>query len=175
MTGIVYIATSLDGFIARTDGSVDWLPEPADDAGTDFADLMDSVDALVMGRKTYDTVLGFGVWPYGTKPVFVLTHRDLTPPDDPAAYVESIAGSPAEITAQLRERGYNNLYIDGGSTIQAFLRAGEIHRLIITRIPVLLGQGVSLFGELEGDIQLTCLRSEKIAGGLEQAEYEVTG
>jgi len=177
MTGIVYIATSLDGFIARKDGGLDWLPSPGDESESDsiFDTFLESVDALVMGRNTYDMVQSFGVWPYRDKPVFVLSHRPVDPPQDSSAQVNSISGTPETIVSDLASYGLKNLYIDGGKTIQAFLRAGEIHRLIVTRIPVLLGGGIPLFGELEADVVFKCIRAERLANGLEQAEYEITG
>jgi dihydrofolate reductase len=175
MPGIVYIATSLDGFIARKDGGLDWLPTPDNDTEVDasFDTFLNSIDALVMGRNTYDMVQSFGVWGYGDKPVFVLTHRSIDPPEDSAACVEAISGEPEEVVAELASRDLNNLYIDGGNTIQAFLRSGQIQRLIVTRIPVLLGAGIPLFGKLEADVKLKCIRAELLANGLEQAEYEV--
>jgi len=175
MTGIVYIATTLDGFIARKDGGLDWLPSPGEESESDssFDTFLESVDALVMGRNTYDMVQSFGVWSYGDKPVFVLSHRPIDPPQDSVARVEAISGTPGKIVSDLADHGLKNLYIDGGETIQEFLRAGEIHRIIITRIPVLLGEGIPLFGELEDDVILKCIRTEKLANGLEQAEYEI--
>jgi len=172
MTGIVYIASSLDGYIARQDGSLDWLPTSSEsDFG--FGEFLASVDALVMGRNTYDMVISFDSWAYGDIPVFVLSHRPITMPGDSNARVAAISGSPAEIVAELAERGLQNLYIDGGETIQTFLRAGQIQKIIVTRIPVLLGSGIPLFGKLENDVLLKCVRSELLPGGLEQAEYEV--
>jgi dihydrofolate reductase len=173
MTGIVYIATSLDGFIARKDGGLDWLPTPSDDDDLGFGAFFESIDALVMGRNTYDMVLSFGAWAYGDTPVFVLTHRPIDQPQDPAACVESMSGSPEEVVTQLSSRSLKNLYLDGGQTIQDFMRAGQIQRIIVTRIPVLLGQGISLFGPLEQDIQFKCVRVEVLSNGLEQAEYEI--
>jgi dihydrofolate reductase len=173
MTGIVYIATSLDGFIARKDGGLDWLPTPSDDDDLGFGAFFESIDALVMGRNTYDMVLSFGAWAYGDTPVFVLTHRPIDQPQDPAACVESMSGSPEEVVTQLSSRSLKNLYVDGGQTIQDFMRAGQIQRIIVTRIPVLLGQGISLFGPLEQDIQFKCVRVEVLSNGLEQAEYEI--
>jgi dihydrofolate reductase len=173
MTGIVYIATSLDGFIARKDGGLDWLPTPSDDDDLGFGAFFESIDALVMGRNTYDMVLSFGAWAYGDTPVFVLTHRPIDQPQDPAACVESMSGSPEEVVTQLSSRSLKNLYVDGGQTIQDFMRAGQIQRIIVTRIPVLLGQGISLFGPLEQDIQFKCVRVEFLSNGLEQAEYEI--
>lgn len=173
MPGIVYIATSLDGFIAREDGGLDWLPQPGEGNDFGFGAFMSGIDALVMGRNTYDTVLGFDGWAYQDTPVFVMTHRDIESPRDPVARVEGISGSPRDVVATLATRGFERLYIDGGQTVQSFLEAGEIHRLLITRIPVLLGQGIPLFGELVRDINFACLRTEILPGGLEQAEYEI--
>jgi dihydrofolate reductase len=173
MTGIVYIATSLDGFIARIDGGLDWLPTPSGDDDLGFGNFFETIDALVMGRNTYDKVLSFDAWAYGNTPVVVLTHRPLKQPEDPTACVERMSGSPEQIVAQLSKRSFNNLYIDGGQTIQEFMRAGQIHRVIITRVPVLLGQGIPLFGESREDVRLKCIRVERLSNGLEQAEYEV--
>jgi dihydrofolate reductase len=130
------------------------------------------VDALVIGRKTYETVLAFETWPYGQKPVFVLSTRAL-PPAPPAAVIEHMSGEPAEIVSRLAGRGFKHAYVDGGITIQQFLRAGLIQRLIITRIPVLLGAGIPLFGALPGDIVLRHVGTRQFPGGLVQSEYEV--
>lgn len=174
MPGIVYIATSLDGFIARNDGGLDWLPSPDGDDDLGFGAFFGSIDALVMGRNTYDMILSFGSWAYGDTPVFVLSHRPIAQPEDPAARVEVISGSPGQVVAELSRRNLSNLYVDGGQTIQAFLRDGQIQRMIITRIPVLLGEGISLFGALEQDVTLKCVRVELLGNRLEQAEYQVT-
>ncbi len=173
MTGLVYIATSLDGFIARVNGALDWLPVPEGEEDFGFGEFMASIDALVMGRNTYEAVRGFDGWAYGSVPVFVLTHRPITEPEDAAANVEAICESPAELVAALAKRGYHRLYIDGGNIIQQFLRAGLIQNIIITRIPVLLGDGIPLFGQLGADIALRCMRTRLLPGGLEQSEYEV--
>lgn len=171
MKGSVFIATSLDGFIARPDGAIDWLPhETTEDHGYD--PFIDSVDAIVMGRLSYETVLGFNGWFYGTKPVYVLSSRPI--PSAPiGAVVERLAGEPHEIAAELCRRGVRDAYIDGGVTIQRFLRAGLIHRLIITRIPVLLGTGRPLFGELAADIRLAHVRTRSWPSGLVQSEYKI--
>ena len=118
MAGVVYIAMSLDGFIARPDGRLDWLEAPDTDNRTqdDFEQFLAGVDAIVMGRNPYDTVLSFGVWAYGDKPVFVLTHRPLSQPEDPQASVEAITGEPAAIIATLAARSLRTLYVDGGIT-----------------------------------------------------------
>lgn len=171
MKSSVFIATSLDGFIARPDGALDWLPA---DGGEEhgYAAFMASVDALVIGRHTYDTVLGFDAWPYGDKRVFVLSTRPLPPP--PAgAIVEQMAGEPADIVARLETRGVQHAYVDGGITVQRFLRAGLIERLIITRVPVLIGTGIPLFGDLPQDVLLGHVRTRQYATGLVQSEYVV--
>jgi dihydrofolate reductase len=172
----VYIATSLDGFIARENGDLDWLPsggggENGEDYG--YKAFMDTVDVLVMGRNTYEKVLTFGDWPYGTKPVVVLSSRSLPIPEHITRSVESISCPPAELVSRLAARGARHLYIDGGKTIQGFLNAGLIQRIIITRIPVLIGSGISLFGPLQRDIKLRHIETRQFSSGLVQGEYEV--
>jgi dihydrofolate reductase len=133
---------------------------------------MASVDALVIGRNTYETVLAFDTWPYAKKPVFVLSTNALQAA--PAeAIVEHMAGAPAEIVARLTARGIQHAYVDGGITIQEFLRAGLIQRLIVTRVPVLIGTGIPLFGPTNGDIALEHIATRHYASGLVQSEYEV--
>src|ERR1051325_2485014 len=171
MKASVFIATSLDGFIARSDGGLDWLP-PGGGEPHGYDEFMETVEALVIGRKTYETVLGFDAWPYGEKPVFVLSTRRLAGAPAGAA-VEHMFGAPAEIVAQLSARGIGHIYIDGGITIQGFLRAGLIQRLTITRIPVLLGDGIPLFGATERDIVLTHIATRQYASGLVQSKYAV--
>ena len=165
----VFIGTSLDGFIARADGALDFLP-PGGGEPHGYDEFMATVDALVIGRKTFETVLTFDAWPYAEKPVFVLSTRPLaTPP--PGAVVERMAGPPADIVSQLAVRGVKHVYVDGGMTIQRFLRAGLIQRLIITRVPVLIGSGIPLFGALEHDVPLTHVATRQYASGLVQSEY----
>lgn len=172
----VYIVTSLDGFIAREDGSLDWLrtPErslPGEDFG--YAAFMESVDALVIGRATYETVLGFDHWPYADKRVMVLSSRTLPLPDDPVADVSIRSLSPEEAVQQLAEDGVRHVYLDGGRTIQGFLRAGLVDELILSRIPVLIGRGLPLFGELPADISLHHLATKTFANGLVQSRYRI--
>ena len=170
MKASVFIGISLDGFIARPDGAFDFLPEDAEPHGYD--EFMASVDTLVIGRKTFETVLTFPTWPYGDKRVVVLSSRPL---DLSAARgeVEQMAGPPAEIAARLTATGSRHAYIDGGITIQGFLRAGLIQRLLITRVPVLIGEGVPLFGTLPRDVRLRHVATRQFASGLVQSEYEV--
>ena len=167
----VFIATSLDGFIARQDGGLGWLPADCEPHGYD--EFIATVDALVMGRKTFEIVLAFDAWPYGTKPVIVLSNTMLELKAPPGAVCELMGGDPHEIVARLAQRGMKHLYIDGGVTVQGFLAAGLIQRLIITRIPVLLGSGIPLFGPLSHDIRFEHVATRSYPSGLVQSEYLV--
>lgn len=147
MANLVYIATSLDGFIARKDENLDWLnniPNP-DNSDFGYSEFMKKVDAILIGRRTYDTILTFDVWPY-TKPAFVLTRTMKEEPEKFKGKAEFLNDTPANITALLKSRGYNNIYVDGGVTIQGFLREGLIDEMTITRVPIILGSGFPLFG-----------------------------
>jgi dihydrofolate reductase len=170
MKASVFVGTSLDGFIARADGSFDFLPAEPEPHG--YEEFFATVDAMVIGRKTYETVLGFGGWAYGKKPVFVLSSGSIAAAP-PGAVVEHMSGAPADIAAQLEARGIQHIYVDGGLTIQRFLEAGLIHRLIITRVPVLIGTGIPLFGPLQRDISLTHVSTRHFPSGLVQSEYAV--
>jgi dihydrofolate reductase len=167
----VFIGTSLDGFIARANGDLDFLP-PGGGEPHGYNEFMATVDALVIGRKTFETVLAFDTWPYGAKPVFVLSTHTLAPAPH-GAVVEHMSGTPAEIVSQLAARGIQHIYVDGGITIQGFLRAGLIQRLIITRVPVLIGDGVPLFGKLPHDVRLRHIATRHYPSGLVQSEYHV--
>jgi dihydrofolate reductase len=165
----VFIGTSVDGFIARANGDLDFLP-PGGGEPHGYEEFMDSVDALVIGRKTYETVLAFDTWPYGDKPVFVLSTRAIAPAPV-GAVVEHLSGDPASIMSKLEARGMGHVYVDGGITIQRFLRAGLIQRLIITRVPVLIGDGIPLFGSLPRDVTLEHIATRHYQSGLVQTEY----
>lgn len=170
MRGLVFVGQSLDGYIARSDGSLDFLDVPGANEDHGFAAFLESVDALVMGRDTYDFVEAYGSWPFGDKPVFVLSHR---PVEDPPDTVEALDLTPLEIAAELDRRGIERVYVDGGRTIQSFLDAGLVERLIITTVPVLIGSGISLFGDLAADITLRLVDVTAFGGGLTQATYDV--
>jgi dihydrofolate reductase len=172
MTASVFIGTSVDGFIARPNDDLDFLPEGGGEPHG-YNEFIASVDAIVIGRKTFEKVLTFGAWPYGDKRVVVLSSHPLDLSKAIGGVVEQLAGPPAEIVAQLAARGVHHLYVDGGVTIQRFLRAGAIQRLIITRVPVLIGEGVPLFGTLPHDIQLRHVATRNYPSGLVQSEYEV--
>lgn len=172
----VFIATSLDGFIARPDGDFAWLDTSApqiegEDYG--FAEFYSSIDALVMGRKTYETALGFPEWPYAGKRVVVLSHTTPTIPPNLAGSVEWMFGPPTEVGQRLEASGLNCVYVDGGQTIQGFLRAGLIDEMTITTIPILLGSGIPLFGPLERDILLQVISSRAYPNGFVQTKYKV--
>ena len=170
MSASVFVGTSLDGFIARKDGSFDFLPDDPEPHG--FEEFLASVDALVMGRNTFETVMGFDVWPYGDKRVVALSSRPLDL-SRVKGKVEQMAGEPAEIVAKLEASGARHLYVDGGITVQRFLRAGLIERLIVTRVPVLIGEGIPLFGAVPRDVRLRHVLTRSFASGLVQSEYEV--
>jgi dihydrofolate reductase len=172
MKASVFVGASLDGFLARPNGDLDWLPEGGGEPHG-YDEFMASVDALVIGRKTFEKVLTFGGWAYGKKRVVVLSSRPVDLSLAVGGVVEQMAGPPAEILARLAASGAHHLYVDGGLTIQGFLRAGLIQRLIITRVPVLIGDGVPLFGALPRDIRLRHVATRTYPSGLVQSEYLV--
>lgn len=169
----VFIATSLDGYIADRDGGLDWLqsvPNP-DNLDLGYEKFMEEVDALVMGRATYDVVRGFGIdWPYKI-PVFVLSTTLDAPTEELKDKVAILKGSPSEVLKEIHEKGYKRLYIDGGITIQNFLKADLIDEIILTTIPVVLGGGFSLFGELPGEMGFELTGSEVFLDALVQSSY----
>lgn len=170
----VFCGVSLDGFIARSDGALDFLEGDGTAAMGDhgYEAFMAGIDALVMGRRTFEVVMCFEHWPYAKK-VFVLSSNtmDLAAARARGGDVELMNASPQDVVAQLAARGFHHLYIDGGATVQRFLRAGLIDRLIVTHVPVLIGQGIPLFGALERDIPLRLVTSRSFPGGLVQSEY----
>jgi dihydrofolate reductase len=168
----VFVGTSLDGFLARPNGNLDFLPH-GDGEEHGYQAFFASVDALVIGRGTFEIVLAFPEWPYGSKPVFVLSSRPLDLTAVRGGAVEQMGGEPADIVARLDARGFRHVYVDGGITIQRFLRAGLIQKIVITRVPVLIGTGIPLFGALERDIQLEHLETRQYASGLVTSEYQV--
>lgn len=178
MRGTISVGITVDGFIARPDGDVNSLGEETDEpeeGGEDygFAAFMKTVDALVMGRNTWDVFVEFGVWPYGDTPMIVLTSRPMEIPEMFQGNVETMSGPPRTVAETLAARGLNHLYIDGGVTAQAFLREGLVQRIVLTRIPILIGEGIPLFGPLEKDIRLRLIRSDAYPDGFQQSEYEV--
>lgn len=175
MANYVYIATSLDGYIATEDGGIQWLSEIPNPNNTDygFNDFMNGVDGVVMGRNTFEKVLSLGQWPY-TKKVFVLSSKLKEVPEELSDKVEIISGDIKTITGDLNKRGFINLYIDGGKVIQSFLREGLIHEMIITRIPILLGSGIPLFGRLDKPIRFSEVKTEVLDEFLVKSYYRVS-
>ncbi len=177
MSATVYCGASVDGFIARENDSFDFLSAgdgenpPNEDFG--FAEFMKEIDALVMGRRTFEVVRPFKEWPYGKTPVFVRTHRPLDLPPDYPHPVHATSGDPADVIAQLAQRGLHRLYVDGGRTIQDFMNAGLIDRIIVSRVPVLIGSGISLFGPLSRDLRLEHVATKVWPGGMVRTEYLV--
>ncbi len=168
----VFVGTSVDGFIARPNGELDFLPHDGGEPHG-YDEFFASVDCLVIGRKTYETVLGFPAWPYADKRVIVLSSRPADRTQARGGQVEQMSGTPAEIVSRLAASGARDLYVDGGITIQRFLRAGLVDRMIITRVPVLIGDGIPLFGALAGDVQLHHVATRSFASGLVQSEYQL--
>ncbi len=170
----VFIATSIDGYIADSNGGIEWLhsvPNPeGDDMG--YAAFMNEVDALIMGRNTFDTVCSFDIeWPY-TKPVFVLSNRLKEIPEKFADKAFLINGALPDILHEIRNKGYQDVYIDGGSTIQSFLKEGLIDTMIITKIPILLGGGTPLFGDLESPQEFHCIETKRFLDSVVQNRFE---
>ncbi|MDT0278062.1 dihydrofolate reductase family protein [Blastococcus goldschmidtiae] len=190
-TGSVFLGMSVDGFIARLDGDVSWLdgggngsdsggggapddgsaPLPDDGEGGDFgfAEFVGGVDALVMGRSTYEFIAPFAEWPYQGRPVHVLS-TTLAPGADERITVH---GSLDDAVQALGAAGYRRVYVDGGRTVHTFLRAGLIADLTLSRVPVLIGTGHTPFGELAADIRLEHVRTRSFAGGMVQSTYRV--
>jgi dihydrofolate reductase len=174
MRGFVFVGSSLDGFIARSNGAFDFLlgEGGVDGEANGFNDFLQSMDALVMGRNTYDVCRVFEQWPYGDKPVFVLSSGAIAPAPE-GVEVEHLSGEPHEIAVKLDALGIERAYVDGGDTIQRFLRAGLIDRITITRVPVLIGEGIALFGKTGFDIKLRHVATRTLPNGYVQSEYEV--
>jgi len=164
----VFVGVSVDGFLARPDGTFDFLEAGGGEAHG-FEEFLATVDVLVMGRMTYEVVRAFAEWPYGDRPVFVLSSKAL-PADE---RIERLEGEPRDILKALEARGFAHVYVDGGLTIQRFLRAGAIDRMVVTRVPVLIGTGIPLFGPTERDILLRHVATRAYSTGLVQSEYSL--
>jgi dihydrofolate reductase len=178
----VYIATSLDGFIARPNGRLDWLPgaesdlEPmeVDEAiSNDWVEFWETVDCLIQGRKTFEQVVSFGRWPYDGTRVIVLSESMTAVPEALQGEVEIKSGDLQALVEQLAAEGHEHLYIDGGQTIQEFLRLGLVTDMTIATAPILIGKGIPLFGPLEDDIPLTRVKTKTLPWGMVQSTYAV--
>jgi dihydrofolate reductase len=170
----VFIATSLDGYIADEQGGIDWLTELPNPSNSDggFSKFIESVDAVLMGRKTFEKVLSFGIdWPYPKK-VFVWTSSINIIEASLIGKVEIVRGNASEVLQQIHHKGFMNLYIDGGHTIQSFLREGLMHEIIVTQVPLLLGKGIPLFKDIPR-IKLSHKTTESFDNGMVQTHYDV--
>lgn len=173
----VFIATSLDGFISRPDGSIDWLMKantlalPGEDGG--YKAFISTVDFLVMGRNSYEKVLSFDEWPYGDLPVVVMSSQKITIPEHLQTCVSVSSEDPVVLVERLSKLGARHLYIDGGITIQGFLACNLIDEITITVIPVLIGSGRPLFGVLKQDIELHRIETRDLSGGFVQMRYRL--
>ncbi len=172
MTVSVFVGTSVDGFIARPNGTFDFLDEGGGEPHG-YEEFIATVDTIVMGRNTFEIVLAFPEWPYGKKRVVVLSSKPVDLSAVRGGVVEHMGGTPAEIVAKLAATGAHHLYVDGGITIQRFLEAGLVNRLIVSRVPVLIGQGIPLFGPLTHDLRLHHVATRHYPGGLVQSEYTI--
>jgi len=172
MSNIVYIATSLDGYIAKKDGTIDWLmdiPNP-DKSDYGFSEFMERIDAVIMGRKTFETVVSFKEWPY-TKPVFILSRNLKNLPKEYQEKAQIVTGELNDILASLGKQGVKNIYIDGGKTIQSFLQEDLIDEIIITRIPTILGSGIPLFTDIDKELKFKVLNTEVLNQDLVKSTY----
>jgi dihydrofolate reductase len=168
----VFVGTSLDGFIARENGDIEWLTGAGDAIGDyGYDEFLASVDALVVGRKTYDLVKQFDVWPYPGKRVLVMS-RTLTDVHEPQTTVHA---NLEDVMATLDAEGAGHVYADGGQVIALFLREGLVGEITISRAPVLIGSGIPLFGPLDHDVHLTLKRMRELGAGFTQTVYEVVG
>jgi len=172
MANVVYIATSIDGYIARKDGNIDWLMEIPNPENSDygFSSFIDRMDGILMGRNTFEVVCSFDEWPY-TKPVFVLSNTLREIPEKSRGKAEVVSGNLPEIVDSLKLKGFHNLYIDGGKTIQGFLQEDLIDELVITRIPVILGSGIPLFADTGMELKLDLVSTEILNKDLVKSTY----
>jgi dihydrofolate reductase len=172
----VFIATSLDGFIARKNGGLDWLPGSDGVTGTEdygYSEFFKPIDTLVIGRRTYEFAATMQNWPYRGKKVMVLSSGYPKANTALADGVVGVSSSPRELVRQLEREGSRHVYVDGGKTIQCFLQAGLIQEMTITRIPILIGEGIPLFGPLAHDLKLRHVSTRSFANGFVQSTYEL--
>jgi dihydrofolate reductase len=172
MKTTVFIGTSLDGFIARKNGDIDWLVQYANDEAVNaYEKFISSIDAIVIGRGTFEKVLGFPEWPYKIN-VFLLSNTIKQLPDKVKEKVSVLSMKPAALLNYLSEQGYSSVYADGGKVIQDFLKEDLIDELIISKAPVLIGSGIPLFGHLDIDLQFKHISTDVYANGLVRSTYE---
>ncbi|KTG08441.1 dihydrofolate reductase family protein [Haloferax profundi] len=173
----LYVASSVDGYIADDQGGVEWLDEFGQETGDegiadDYEEFFDSIDCLVMGATTYEQVLSFGEWPYGDRPTYVFTHRELSRATDA---VEFVAGDIDSLATELEET-YEHIWLVGGAQLaREFLRTGHVDDLRLSLIPVLLGSGIQLFSTNDEPRRLQHLVTRAYRSGIVELHYEVDG
>ena len=173
MKNYVYIATSLDGYIADIEEKLDWLPNPSEEINLEinYPEFINSIDAIVMGKNTFNIVCSFDVeWPY-LKPVFVVSNSIKEVPEKYKGKIQLLNGSVEDILKEVHSKGYKNLYIDGGVNIQNFLKQDLIDEIIITTIPILLGDGKPLFSKLSNRLNFECI-SSSVDKGIVQSHFK---
>lgn len=174
-TGHIMMAMGLDGFVARPDHQLDWLEKQStEDEDHGFVAFQDSVDVIVMGSGSYRTVPGFGAWPYA-KPVVVLSQTMNTDdiPDDLRGKVEVSDLALEDLMTNFEARGFHRVYVDGGAIIRSFLKAGLVEDMRITLVPILIGEGIRIFGETEGDADLELVSVSSFPSGLVDLDYRL--
>jgi dihydrofolate reductase len=176
MANIVYIACSIDGFIAKVDGNIDWLTEIPNENDSDygFQEFMERIDGIIMGKNTFEKLLELNIpkWPY-KKPVFVLSTTLKKVPDNLNGKVEIIKeNNLVKIISELKSKNINNLYIDGGKTIQSFLKENLIDEIIVTTISIILGNGIPLFGKINNEIKFELIKTEYINEYMAKNHYK---
>ncbi len=169
---IIFIATSIDGYIARSDGSIDWLPSPeADDEDNSYSKFYDSIDALIMGSTTYKQVLGFGDWPYPGKISYVLTSRNLSTKRDDILFIK---GGVEEVLKKVKEKKYKQVWLmGGGNLISSFVNRGLVNEYIIAIIPTILGSGISLYQSVT-ELKLDFVSTKSYSSGIVELHYKKT-
>lgn len=174
MRTVAYVATSLDGYLADSDGGVDWLDDLPNPEGSDygFGEFIEGIDAILMGANTFRVVEAFGQWPY-TKPVYVISKSI---EHVPAAYVDRIrlvSGPIEEVLRRMENEAGSNVYVDGGQVIRSCLASGLLSELVITTVPVILGRGIALFAPSEHRIALRHRKTEVLGVGLVKSTYSI--
>lgn len=171
-----YIATSLDGFVARLNGKLDWLDAAAEKGSKEdygYLDFMSTIDCIVMGRNTFEKVASFPDWPYNGKRVIVLSKTMKEPPSHLAEKVSFFSGKIALLAVELQNLKLKRVYVDGSMTIQSFINAKLLDELIVTSLPVLIGRGISLFGPVKDDVALKLLENKSFSSGFVQSHYQL--
>lgn len=177
-----FIATSVDGFIARPDGNVDWLHssgnqdvEMGNQADMGFYSYLSKVDCLIMGRKTMEVIANMNLsddqWPYGDMRIVVLSASLKEVPSSMRNNVSIFSGRLTELVKQLSDEGFEHAYIDGGSTIQQFIQEGLMNEMTIARVPILLGAGIPLFTTLGKEVKLSEAETTAYPNDFVQVKY----